>query len=179
SGLAAIATAAELIRSGAADRIVAGGADEYPPAIDRAWRALRIVAREGAVPPVGSSEGRAGRFAPGEGAYFVVLESGEEAGGRGAVPWCAVRRVEVSHRSCEPHRRPVVAESGWPIRSAIGECGAASAAAALMAALSIRDRIPPPPGSSSGPGAGEGRFPVRAAGAGGADVTVVLEPAGD
>ena len=106
SGLAAIATAADLVRSGACDVVVAGGADEWVGEYDRAWARLRLTHRgdPDAFPgPFG--RGRRG-FVPGEGAYFVIVESLESAARRGAMAWAEVAGEGMTHAAGPAH--------GWP-----------------------------------------------------------------
>ena len=83
----AIGEAAEMIRAGRADVMVAGGADApIAPGVVRAWEALRVLAPI-ADDPVRTcrpfSKDRLGMVL-GEGAGVVVLEAWERAAGRGA-----------------------------------------------------------------------------------------------
>ena len=80
SGLQAIAYAADLIASGQADAIVAGGAEELAP---ESYLAYARAGRVGAERPVPFDAQRDG-FAPAEGAAFVVLERESAALARGA-----------------------------------------------------------------------------------------------
>jgi 3-oxoacyl-[acyl-carrier-protein] synthase II len=196
SGLGAIATGVTLIRSGAADAVLAGGVDEYPEAIDGAWSGLRITARGDPTSFNGPFDARRRGFAPGEGAYLVVLETPERARSRGARPWAEILAVAARHVSGETHRWPgdpmaiaaclsdillgsglAPADLGYiaasangsrtldetearslrqafgrdlhripvtSVKGSVGESGAASACAALVGALSIRDGFVPP-----------------------------------
>lgn len=85
----AIGEAAEMIRSGRADVMLAGGADApIAPGVIRCWEAMRVLAP---IPPGGDpsracrpfSKDRTG-MTLGEGAGVVVLESWERAAKRGA-----------------------------------------------------------------------------------------------
>ncbi len=106
SGLAAIALAADLVRGGAADAVLAGGVDERVPIVTEAWRRWRVVSRGAPESYRGPFDrGRRG-FAPGEGAYCVVLEESERARARGARPWAEIRAAATAHAPSEPHRWP-------------------------------------------------------------------------
>ena len=106
SGLAAIVTAAGLVRDGACDVIVAGGVDESVPEFDRAWERLRLVFRGDPVHFPGPFGRRRSGFVPGEGAYFVVLEPLEGAVRRGARVWAEVAGEALTHAPGPAH--------GWP-----------------------------------------------------------------
>ncbi len=245
SGLGAVAAGATLIRGGAADVVLAGGVDEHPKVIGRAWRGLRITARGEPESFRGPFDrGRRG-FVPGEGAYVVLLESLERARSRGAFLWAEVAGSAQAHAQGAAHRWPdapaeparaireALSRAGLPagdraaeglgyvaagangsrrldavearslteafgagirrvpvtaIKGAIGESGAASAGAALLAALSIRDGFIPPIAGLVDPEEGYGlslvlRAPrrepvpavlVHAVGTGGSCVSLVL-----
>jgi nodulation protein E len=88
AGAHAIGEAAEMIRAGRADVMVAGGADApIAPGVIRCWEAMRVLA-----PPPKDDPSRACRpfsrnrlgMVLGEGAGIVVLEAWEHAVGRGA-----------------------------------------------------------------------------------------------
>lgn len=196
SGLAAIATAAGLIREGACDTVVAGGADEWIAEYDRVWSRLRLIHRgDPASFPGPFGRGRRG-FVPGEGAYFVILESLEGASRRGAdvladvageglthapgtsYGWPAdpkaaaeaiaqalsaaqLRPEEIGYvmasangsRALDALEARALREALGPevrrvpvtsVKGAVGESGSASACAAVVAALSIRDGVVPP-----------------------------------
>jgi 3-oxoacyl-(acyl-carrier-protein) synthase len=103
SGLAAVATAADLIRSGAIEAAVAGGVDEQSETFGRAWARLRLTHR-------GNPETFPGPFAkirrgfmPGEGAYLLVLESIDRARRRGAEPWAEVVGESMTHGRAAAH----------------------------------------------------------------------------
>src|SRR5262249_21160577 len=87
AGAHAIGEAAEMIRSGRADVMIAGGADApIVPGVVRAWEALRVLAPMADDPARTCrpfSGDRAGMVL-GEGAGVVVLESWERAERRGA-----------------------------------------------------------------------------------------------
>ncbi|HYS77354.1 MAG TPA: beta-ketoacyl synthase N-terminal-like domain-containing protein [Candidatus Dormibacteraeota bacterium] len=106
SGLAAIVTAAGLVRDGVLEAALAGGADEWVEELDRAWDRLRATYRgEPAGFPGPFSRGRRG-FTPGEGAFFVLLESTERARARGAAVWAEVAGESLTHAAAPAH--------GWP-----------------------------------------------------------------
>ncbi|KOG85176.1 beta-ketoacyl-[acyl-carrier-protein] synthase family protein [Streptomyces varsoviensis] len=87
SGTTAIGTARDLIRTGALDVALAGGADApLTPLNAAAYDRLRALSRRGDYPPAASRPFSATRdgFVLGEGAGFVVLESEEHARARGA-----------------------------------------------------------------------------------------------
>jgi 3-oxoacyl-[acyl-carrier-protein] synthase II len=195
SGLGAIATAVTLLRSGAAEAVLAGGVDEYPVEIDRAWSRLRITARGDPASFRGPFDAHRRGFAPGEGAYLLALETLERVRSRGARPWAEVLAVATRHVGGAAHRWPgdpgeaaaclkqallggglAPADLGYiassangsraldetearslrmafgrdllripvtTVKGSVGESGAASACAALVAALSIRDGFMP------------------------------------
>ena len=106
SGLAAIATAAGLVRDGACEVMVAGGVDEWVDEYDRAWARLRLTHRgDPAGFPGPFARGRRG-FVPGEGAYFVVLESLERAVRRGARVLAEIAGEAMRHAGGETHSWP-------------------------------------------------------------------------
>jgi len=116
SGLAAVATAAGLVRDGVCDVVLAGGADERVPEFEAAWDRLHLLFRgdpDDFPGPFG--RGRRG-FVPGEGASFMVLESREAAARRGAVAWAEILGESMTHAPGPVHRWP--AEPG--IAAAIG-----------------------------------------------------------
>lgn len=195
SGLGAIATGVGLLWSGAADTVLAGGVDEYPEVIDDAWSRLRLTARGDPASFRGPFDARRRGFAPGEGAYLVVLETSERARSRGARPWAGILAVATRHVGGAAHRWPdgtaeiavclrdlldgsglAPADLGYiaasangsraldesearslreafgrdlhripvtTVKGSVGESGAASACAALLGALSIRDGFVP------------------------------------
>ena len=111
SGLAAIATAAGLVRDGACDVVLAGGTDEWVGEYDRAWSRLRLTHRgDPAAFPGPFVRGRRG-FVPGEGAYFVVVESLEGAVRRGALPWAEVAGEAMTHATGPAHAWPAGPEA--------------------------------------------------------------------
>ncbi|MEI6669323.1 MAG: beta-ketoacyl-[acyl-carrier-protein] synthase family protein [Acidobacteriota bacterium] len=88
SGTHAIGEAAEIIRSGRADVMVAGGADApISEGVVKAWEAMRVLAPSPPAGPAGAcrpfSRDRRG-IVLGEGAGIVVLEEWEHARARGA-----------------------------------------------------------------------------------------------
>jgi nodulation protein E len=88
SGTHAIGEAAEMIRSGRADVMLAGGSDApIAPGVVRAWEAMRVLAPCGDDPATACRPFSADRqgLVLGEGAGIVVLEERERALRRGAV----------------------------------------------------------------------------------------------
>ncbi len=84
----AIGEAAEIIRSGRADVMVAGGADApISPGVVRAWEVMRVLAPAGDEPSAACRPFSADRqgLVLGEGSGIVVLEERERAMRRGAV----------------------------------------------------------------------------------------------
>jgi 3-oxoacyl-(acyl-carrier-protein) synthase len=124
SGLAAIATAADLIRSGVVEGAVAGAVDEWSGAYGRAWGRLRLTHRgEPGEFPGPCAQNRRG-FTPGEGAYLVMLESLDRARRRGAVPWAEVKGETIAHARGPAHAWPRDAEDvAEAIRDALTQAG--------------------------------------------------------
>ncbi len=84
----AIGEAAEIIRAGRADVMVAGGADApIAPGVVKAWEGMRVMAPAGDDPAAACRPFSADRqgLVLGEGAGVVILEERERAIGRGAV----------------------------------------------------------------------------------------------
>jgi 3-oxoacyl-(acyl-carrier-protein) synthase len=106
SGAGAIATAANLIRSGLVEAVLAGGADVHTGEIGEAWTGWRIAARGDAASYRGPFDRERRGFAPGEGAYLLVLETLERARGRGARVWAEVAGEAVTHTRGAAHRWP-------------------------------------------------------------------------
>jgi 3-oxoacyl-(acyl-carrier-protein) synthase len=238
SGLGAIAAAAMLIRQGAAEAILAGGVDEAAPAVLEAWTRMRLLARGEEFR--GPFDLRRAGFAPGEGAYVVLLEDPGRARRRGAPAWAEVSGVAAVQARSSAHGWPESADEpargaslalsraglraadlGYvaagasgsrrldaleaeslrrtfgaelrrlpvtALKGAVGESAGASAAAALLGALAIRDGFVPPVAALKDPDPrcdlnlvlGEprrGPVPavlVNAVGTGGACVSLVL-----
>lgn len=91
SGHAALVLAADQLRAGRAEVILAGGADELAPVVMRALRRLRVLAgqrggREWASPYDAARSG----VVLGEGAAMLVLESYERARRRGAAVYACL-----------------------------------------------------------------------------------------
>ncbi len=87
SGAHAIGEAAEMVRSGRADLMLAGGTDApIVPGVVRAWEGMRVLAPAGSDPASACRPFSADRqgLVLGEGAGIVVLEEGERARRRGA-----------------------------------------------------------------------------------------------
>ena len=106
SGLAAVCQGYELIRSGAADVIIAGGAEELEPYLWEGFAATRLIAPyQGGWELSCPFDQRRSGMVLGEGASFVVLESAESAEARGARVYGELR----GYHSCAD--RPV--DKGW------------------------------------------------------------------
>ena len=120
SGLAAVATAAGLVRDGVCDVALAGGADECVPDFEDAWDRLHLLFRGDPEDFPGPFARSRRGFVPGEGAFFVVLESRDGAARRGAGAWAEVLGESMTHTPGAAYR--------WP-----GDPG--SAAAAIGSAL--------------------------------------------
>jgi minimal PKS ketosynthase (KS/KS alpha) len=106
SGLAAIATAADLVRGGACDIVLAGGVDERVPEFERAWDGLRLLYRGDPEDFPGPFGRRRRGFVPGEGASFVVLESRQSAERRGSAAWAEVLGEALTHVPGPAHAWP-------------------------------------------------------------------------
>jgi hypothetical protein len=124
SGLAAIATAVDLIRSGVVEGAVAGAVDEWSGAYGAAWGRLRLTHRgEPGEFPGPCAQNRRG-FTPGEGAYLVMLESRDRARRRGAVPWAEVKGETIAHARGPAHAWPRDSEDvAEAIRDALTQAG--------------------------------------------------------
>ncbi|MFI0901268.1 beta-ketoacyl-[acyl-carrier-protein] synthase family protein [Streptomyces sp. NPDC020983] len=93
SGAEAIASACDLIRSGRADIVLAGGCDAViHPLAFAAFAAMRAMSRRNTEPEAASRPFDAGRdgFVLGEGAAVLVLESAAHAERRGARPYAEI-----------------------------------------------------------------------------------------
>jgi 3-oxoacyl-[acyl-carrier-protein] synthase II len=127
SGLAAIATAVDLVRDGSAAALVAGGVDEIAEVLQEAWGRFRILAPAGGEPFHGPFDrGRRG-FAPGEGAYCLMLEELGAARRRGARIWAEVAGAATAHAPGSIQGWPAGAAA--PIRSireALADAGLAA-----------------------------------------------------
>jgi 3-oxoacyl-[acyl-carrier-protein] synthase II len=106
SGLAAVAYGYELIKSGAADVIIAGGVEELEPYLWESFAATRLVAPyQGGWELSCPFDQRRSGMVLGEGASFLVLESAESAEARGARVYGELR----GYHNCAD--RPL--EKGW------------------------------------------------------------------
>jgi len=105
SGLQAIASAADLIRSGRADALLAGGADELCYETLLGFSRTGRLCREGERPRPFSPEGSG--FALAEGVALVMLEEAESAAARGATALaeiCGHGAAFDSARGTDPER---------------------------------------------------------------------------
>ncbi|MDX1503868.1 MAG: beta-ketoacyl synthase N-terminal-like domain-containing protein, partial [Thermoanaerobaculia bacterium] len=92
SGLQAIGYAADQIRAGRANALLAGGAEELCfPALYGFYRQGRFWNGNGTGPCAVPFDRRRNGMAPSEGAALLVLESRESAEGRGARPLAVIR----------------------------------------------------------------------------------------
>ncbi len=124
SGLAALAVAADLIRSGSIEVAVAGGVDEWSPVFGRAWTRLRLTHHGGPGEFPGPFARARRGFTPGEGAYIVVLESLDRARWRGVAPWAEVKGEAIVHARGPAHAWPRDAEEvAGAMRDALSQAG--------------------------------------------------------
>jgi 3-oxoacyl-[acyl-carrier-protein] synthase II len=96
AGNGALAYASDAIASGAADRVLAGGADVFSRITYTGFARLGAIAPERCQP---FDRGRKGMI-PGEGAAMLLLESEEHAQSRGAIPYAEVAGYGLS---CDAH----------------------------------------------------------------------------
>ncbi|MEL7058985.1 MAG: beta-ketoacyl-[acyl-carrier-protein] synthase family protein [Acidobacteriota bacterium] len=96
AGNIALSQAADLVRQGQAERVVAGGADAFSRFAFVGFARMRAMATERCSP---FSEGRQGMML-GEGSAFLVLESAGSAAARGVEPLAVVRGYGLS---CDAH----------------------------------------------------------------------------
>ncbi|MET7904991.1 beta-ketoacyl-[acyl-carrier-protein] synthase family protein [Streptomyces sp. NPDC005355] len=129
SGADALARGRELIRSGQADVVLAGGADAMiHPVIVAGFAAMRALSRRNDDPKGASRPFDAGRdgFVLGEGAGVMVLESAAHAAGRGARVYAelagAGRSADAYHIA---NPDPSGAGAGRAMRRALADAGAA------------------------------------------------------
>jgi beta-ketoacyl-acyl-carrier-protein synthase II len=129
SSAVSIGEAAEKIRTGRADVMIAGGAEApLTPGVLRAWDAMRTLARPDKVNPSAScrpfSMTRSG-LVLGEGAAFLVLESWDHALQRGAKIHAVLRgyglTTDIAHVT-----RPTVIGQGRAMRAALNDAGLAA-----------------------------------------------------
>ncbi|NYI03383.1 beta-ketoacyl-[acyl-carrier-protein] synthase family protein [Allostreptomyces psammosilenae] len=132
SGTEAVIQAAEAIRSGAADVVLAGGAEApVSPMGVAAFAAMRALATDSSNDPSRASrpfgKGRTGMVL-GEGAGILVLEAAEHAAARGARAYC---RIAGGGRSVDAygmtHPRPDGSAAAMAMMRALRAAGAAPA----------------------------------------------------
>jgi len=119
SGLDAILQGARLVADGVCETVLAGGVDEVVEPIVESWDRWRITARGRGRFRGPFDRGRSG-FAPGEGVYLLLLESGERARRRGVEALAGVGGAAAVHASGPTY--------GWP-------SGPAPVASAMRGAL--------------------------------------------
>lgn len=129
SSAVSIGEAAEKIRAGRADVMIAGGAEApLTPGVLRAWDAMRTLARCDKENPGAScrpfSLTRSG-LVLGEGAAFLVLESWDHAVRRGAKMHAVIRGYGLTTDS-EHITRPTVLGQGTAMRAALNSAALAS-----------------------------------------------------
>jgi 3-oxoacyl-(acyl-carrier-protein) synthase len=126
SSAVSVGEAAEKIRTGQADIMIAGGAEApLTPGVLRAWQAMRTLASADAQDPAAScrpfSASRSG-LVLGEGAAFLVLESWDHAMRRGARVHAVISgyglTTDVTHIT-----RPSVGGQSGAIRAALQSAG--------------------------------------------------------
>ncbi|CAN5255697.1 beta-ketoacyl-[acyl-carrier-protein] synthase family protein [soil metagenome] len=112
SGATAIATAADLISSGAADVVVAGGVDSLTRLTLNGFSSLLVVAQDGCRPFDASRAG----MSLGEGAGILVIERMEHAAARGVRPLALLR----GHGAAgDAHHATAPAPDGGGVRRAM------------------------------------------------------------
>ncbi|MFF4567470.1 beta-ketoacyl-[acyl-carrier-protein] synthase family protein [Streptomyces sp. NPDC001435] len=116
----AIAMGAELIRSGEADVVIAGGAEAYSRVTVAAFNQMGALAPDRPRP---FAHDRAG-VVLGEGAGAVVLESADHARARGARPYATLAGAGWSCDAAHPTAPdPTGAQAGRAMRAALEEAG--------------------------------------------------------
>ncbi|MGH8202053.1 MAG: beta-ketoacyl-[acyl-carrier-protein] synthase family protein [Steroidobacteraceae bacterium] len=126
SSAVSIGEAGEMIRSGRADVMIAGGAEApLTPGVLRAWEAMRTLARPDKADPGAScrpfSMARSG-LVLGEGAAFLVLESWEHAVARGGKIHAVLRGYGLA-TDIEHITRPTVLGQRSAMRAALSSAG--------------------------------------------------------
>jgi nodulation protein E len=143
SGSHAIGEAAEIIRGGRADIMVAGGSDApIAPGVVRAWESMRVLAPGGDNPAAACRPFSADRqgLVLGEGAGIVVLEERERALRRGAVIHAELAgygaTADAGHITA-----PGVEAPGRAIRQALAQAGVAPEQVAYVNAHGTATRL--------------------------------------
>ena len=120
SGLAAIAAAARLVASGAADVAVAGAAQGLQRPLLAHLRDQSAIAPEAGHPFDRAPDG----CVPAEGAAYVVVEAAGHADERGAEPIAAIAGTgEIFDPGAEPLEPSGAPEAGRAIQAALGNAG--------------------------------------------------------
>jgi 3-oxoacyl-[acyl-carrier-protein] synthase II len=106
SGEVAIATALELLASGACDVACVAGVDEIGAVLLDALRDLRLLRPDGGPPDAGGTRrrtraGRAGAILPGEGAAALVLERAAGAAARGVPAYARLAAARIGTHDAE------------------------------------------------------------------------------
>jgi 3-oxoacyl-[acyl-carrier-protein] synthase II len=131
SGTQAIATAAEMIRSGVADVVVAGGADApLHPLVMSGFAAMRVLSQRVDEPASASRpyDARRDGFVLGEGAGVLVLEAMDHATQRGARIYAELAGVGITsdaYHMVQPD--PSGLENAVAIRASLADAGASAA----------------------------------------------------
>lgn len=117
SGEAALAAAAELIASGACDRAIAGGVDEFGEIYLAALAQRRLLhpASYGFRPP-----SRRGWIVPGEGAAALLLERRGHAEERGARIYAVLEHASTVGTAVDAHELPSPSAAALALRESLG-----------------------------------------------------------
>ncbi len=120
SGMAAVAAAARLVASGAADVVIAGAAQGFQRALLDHLRAQGFASRTAGRPFDRAHDG----FTPAEGAAYLVIEGAAHARERGATVRARVVGIgEIFDGSVEPLALSDAAEAGRAPQAALAEAG--------------------------------------------------------
>ena len=120
SGMVAVAAAARLVSSGAADVVIAGGAQGFQRPLLEHLRAQGFSSRTGARPFDVSHDG----FVPAEGAAYLVIEASGTAAERDAPVRARIAGIgEIFDSAVEPLSISDAAESGRSSQAALADAG--------------------------------------------------------